>query len=323
MAAAAIEDLLRIPGMRVARLVDARWNEPAIAGCQSYPVDSAATEEREFKRLAAGASVLVIAPETFGALSRRVGWALESGGRLLGPGRALVDLASDKHRLAEWLIARGVPAPRGVAIEPGQRLPRDFSYPAVLKPRDGAGSIGVRRISTWRADRRGPARPARLEAFYPGIAASVAVLCGPGAPVAAPACGQRLSDDGRYRYLGAWTPLPRPLSERAARLALRVVDALDQCDPSGAHGANDLATPRGYLGVDLVLGDDDGGANDVAIEVNPRLTTSYVALRRAVEENVMAAMLAALDGRRVELRDNGRALQFELAAHARLWSLGG
>jgi predicted ATP-grasp superfamily ATP-dependent carboligase len=48
----------------------------------------------------------------------------------------------------------------------------------------------------------------------------------------------------------------------------------------------------GYLGVDLVLGPN--ASTDKVIEINPRLTTSYVGLRAAIEsdKNLAAAMLA-------------------------------
>ena len=71
----------------------------------------------------------------------------------------------------------------------------------------------------------------RLETFIPGMPASVAVLCGPGGPVALPACEQRLSDDGQFTYLGGRTPLPPELDERARELVLSV---LARCRPRWA-----------------------------------------------------------------------------------------
>ena len=53
--------------------------------------------------------------------------------------------------------------PRGIALEPGELPPRDFGYPAVLKPRDAAGSDGVRLIeSTPVRDLHVAARAMRL-----------------------------------------------------------------------------------------------------------------------------------------------------------------
>jgi predicted ATP-grasp superfamily ATP-dependent carboligase len=51
---------------------------------------------------------------------------------------------------------------------------------------------------------------------------------------------------------------------------------------------------KGYVGVDLVLADD--GADQV-IEINPRLTTSYLGLRALAETNLAEAMLAIATGR--------------------------
>jgi predicted ATP-grasp superfamily ATP-dependent carboligase len=53
----------------------------------------------------------------------------------------------------------------------------------------------------------------------------------------------------------------------------------------------------GYVGVDLVLGDAADGSQDYAIEINPRLTTSYVGLRQLAEFNLAEAMLVAAAGK--------------------------
>ena len=76
-----------------------------------------------------------------------------------------------------------------------------------------------------------------------------------------------MSDDGRFVYLGGSLPLPHALASRATRLAQQAVAALPD--------------PLGYVGVDLVLGADADGADDYVIEINPRLTTSYIGLRAA------------------------------------------
>ena len=139
--------------------------------------------------------------------------------------------------------------------------------------------------------------PARLERFCPGTPASVALLCGPRQRVFLPPCHQRLSEDGEFRYLGGDCPLTPHLAERARSLALRAVATLPE--------------PRGYLGVDLVLGEHSDGSDDVVIEINPRLTTSYVGLRRLAEQNLAATMLDVLNGKEVSLSFKAGKVQFE------------
>lgn len=225
---------------------------------------------------------LVIAPEFDGhlhELAERVGRA---GGRLLGPSVEVVRLASDKHQTAEHLQARGVGVPYGIVLAPVEPLPLDFRFPAVIKPVDGAGSQGVQlvRAAGQAVARRGAMR---LEEYQPGVAASVSFLCGPRGIVPLLPCRQHLSDDGQFHYLGGSLPLSPLLAERATRLGLAAVRTLPGL--------------LGYIGVDVVLGDDLEGSQVVVIEINPRLTTSYVGLRAAACCNLAAGIIAIAEGR--------------------------
>jgi predicted ATP-grasp superfamily ATP-dependent carboligase len=55
----------------------------------------------------------------------------------------------------------------------------------------------------------------------------------------------------------------------------------------------------GYFGVDLVLGESADGSQDRVIEINPRLTTSYLGLRRLARFNLAQALLRLAQGERV------------------------
>ena len=111
------------------------------------------------------------------------------------------------------------------------------------------------------------------------------MLCGPARFTPLPACRQWLSNDGRFQYLGGITPLPEPLAQRARELGTAAVAA--------------LPPTVGYVGIDLVLGAAEDGRDDVVIEVNPRLTTSYVGLRQLARTNLAAAMLDIARGQPV------------------------
>jgi predicted ATP-grasp superfamily ATP-dependent carboligase len=52
----------------------------------------------------------------------------------------------------------------------------------------------------------------------------------------------------------------------------------------------------GYVGVDVILGDAADGSRDWVIEINPRLTTSYVGLRALCQDNLAERMLRVIQG---------------------------
>lgn len=267
-------------GIEVHCLLDARL--PGFGVGQFERIGSANEERQAFMRQAAAADwTVVIAPEFARNLLRRSQWVLEAGGQLLSPGPAIVSLASDKQRTAEHLERHGIQVPQGVVIKDATcigSIPVNL-FPAVIKPIDGCGSQGVQKVhdaSELRAMR--DRTPQRLERFVPGLAASVAVLCGTELRIALPACEQRLSFDGHFVYLGGRTPLPELVALRARKLALRAVQSLPH--------------PFGYVGVDLILRTNPSGRDDCVIEINPRLTTSYVGLRALCRNNLAAAMLA-------------------------------
>jgi predicted ATP-grasp superfamily ATP-dependent carboligase len=125
-----------------------------------------------------------------------------------------------------------------------------------------------------------------VQRFVAGQPISVAFLIGPKQQLAMPAASQVLSADGRFHYLGGCIPLPEKLRARARRLACQAIESVP-----GLHG---------YVGVDLVLGSSPDGSEDWVIEINPRLTTSYIGLRALAEFNLAEAMLSIASGKEVE-----------------------
>jgi predicted ATP-grasp superfamily ATP-dependent carboligase len=243
-------------------------------------------EETVLSELAASADwTVLIAPETDGALRDRCLLVGAAGGRLLSPGPLLVEMASDKHRTGRRLAAAGVATPHAIVLGGGCDALESFPYPAVVKPRFGAGSVDVRFAASPQAVRPWESRgdQIRLERYCEGVGASVAFLCGSGRDTVLPAVGQRLSADGRFRYLGGVAPLAEPLARRAETLALSALRAVPPA--------------IGYVGIDLVLSPQPDGSGDVVIEVNPRLTTSYIGLRKLALVNLAEAMLAIAEGR--------------------------
>jgi predicted ATP-grasp superfamily ATP-dependent carboligase len=273
MLSAVVADFARLHGVQVRTLHDG--------------------SEEPFRRLAAEADyTLVIAPECDGILETRCRWVEEAGGRLLGPSSAGIKVAADKWTLGELWRQRRVPTPPGRLLLP-QETPPDSFFPAVCKPRFGAGSQATFHVRNaadmgemWRqAKAEGCHGAMLLQNFVSGRPASIAWIVGPRQQVPLLPAGQELSDDGRFHYRGGALPLGSALADRAARLTRPALDAIPGL--------------LGYVGVDIIFGEAADGSQDQVIEVNPRLTTSYIGLRALARSNLTEMMLQAASGQTI------------------------
>lgn len=343
MITALARDFVALVGTHVSILRDARCPLPSLAGVDVHTVADCAALWAAFDEQARCANYTVlIAPECGGHLLACAERVLARGGRLLSPPPPLVRLASDKHATSEHLARAGIAVPQGAVLADviqrataltdcspdksalanaiNRLIGGNPDLSLVLKPRDGAGSQGVRGLGKAFSIDDLPHNPEmwRMERFCPGTAASIAALCGEAGPIILPPCGQSLgnpcittsfqssgatavlpssaSADGQFIYCGGWLPLPAEYAERAQRLARAAIATLPD--------------PRGYIGLDLVLGADSAGRDDVVIEINPRLTTSYIGLRAATHDNLAAAMLAAAEGRQPALSFDQQRIEF-------------
>ena len=237
-------------------------------------------------------AVILVAPETAGVLESRLSLLHTAGigDRVIGGPKGFVATAADKHATCGQLAAAGVPVPAGRTLEAGEQLPVGFRLPAVIKARSSAGCDGLQLLHTA-TDFQPPAGPARLEALVPGTPASLACLCGLGGITPLLPLEQLFDGEGMPTFRGL-RPLAADLRPRAEQLAVRAVEAL-------ALGT--CSRPRGWVGVDMLMGLRTDGRDDRVIEINPRLTTSFVGLRRGQAGGLVRPLLEQAAGRLVPL----------------------
>lgn len=297
-------DFAGVPGLRVVMTLDQRL--PAEPGPWTIVRVGPGREPDDVARVAGEADwTVLIAPETGGILADRTRILERAGGRLLGSTAEAVELTGNKLRLGPWLKARGVPTPACRRVFPSAGLPVDFPYPAVLKPLDGAGTVDTFWIEGAAAlppDAAGMTE-AMLQPWVPGRAMSASVLAGPNGRVEILAGGwQRVERRGtRFVYLGGRLPIPLGSAEREVRRAIDAVAGL-----------------RGFVGVDFLWHEERQAVT--ILEINPRPTTSCVALARLLPSGQLArawidVVEGTWDARRapgelVKIGNSGKPLSF-------------
>ncbi|MGH7369676.1 MAG: ATP-grasp domain-containing protein [Candidatus Methylomirabilaceae bacterium] len=239
-------------------------------------------------------AVLLLAPETGGLLGRLTALVESRGKFVLGASSGAIACAGDKARTYRALHTHGIPTPETHQVRNFDdlvSLARHLAYPVVLKPIDGAGCQSV-----LIARRQGELQRAYLSAvretgqdrhvvqrYIRGVHASVSVLADGVRSLPLTLNRQEIKGQCRLSYHGGRVPLDHPLTSLAFRRAEQVVSAM--------RGL------KGYIGLDVVLTDRDA----VVIEVNPRLTTSYVGIRMVVEQNLGAMIIGAAMGSLADL----------------------
>ncbi|QEG21103.1 ATP-grasp domain-containing protein [Mariniblastus fucicola] len=226
--------------------------------------------------------ILLIAPETDGCLERLANLLNDFAHKFIGPDVGLIRLAADKWKCHQWYVQHKVPCPDSIlltdeGVDP--QLPMEF-FPCVVKPVDGAGSEGVRLISSM-SELAVVARPLLMQKFVVGAPVSVSVIVESSEAVHFLEPGRQIFDSDPFGvHLRTQYPLESGLRERALSLARHVVETSPQF--------------VGYVGIDMVLAED--AASDVLIEINPRLTTSYCFLREWSKQN-LAEKFPSLESR--------------------------
>jgi predicted ATP-grasp superfamily ATP-dependent carboligase len=221
-------------------------------------------------------AVWPVAPETGGILEEVTRLILRSERILLGSRLDALAIARSKLATVRHLAAQDLPVVPTVAL--GDPLPCAAAG-WVVKPDDGAGATDTYRFSEaevlrrWAAKRR--AGGWIIQPFIPGTAASLTILAQGGAGWLLSCNIQHVDGaDGSFTYRGGVVG--------GAEERRRAYEPLAEGIVAGLPGL------WGLIGVDLI----DGRDGPLLLEVNPRLTTSYVGLAESIGLNPAALVLA-------------------------------
>ncbi len=292
MCSAIVADLATLPDVSVVTTRDRRLTVPAQWADQKVAyesVESVAEENAAFDRLVNDCEfTLVIAPETNGVLANRVQRVGQQGREALNCHPEAIRLCGDKLKLAQHFTSVNIPTIRTCPADLGGEPWELLNDRCVLKPRDGAGSwltfgIPYRDSAAWQAAANevacnGMADQMIVQPWISGRALSVGCLCHASGQIEIlPIACQRLSGN-RFEYRGG--EIPANISQKAR----------DQIEALVTQACESIPGLRGYIGIDLLLPDVEL-TEALIVEINPRLTTSYVGYRQACHSNLASRII--------------------------------
>lgn len=284
MLTAMISDFEKM-GAHVSTMLDHRITLP-LNDVHVTRVSSNSQCNKVFEQLSAAADFsVIIAPESDGILE---GWIANLESRncaTFNSSLAATRLCADKLTMAGVMEKAGIKTPPTRVLE-NSSLALMIRFPVVVKPRRGAGS-------EWTFVCRDQADIAAMphwedwivQPLIPGVAASCSVIAHEGKVTPLVAGVQIVEGDKRLHYRGGRLPLDSPAARELAARAVRAIPGM-----------------KGYIGVDMVLGDDPSGADDVVIEINPRISMSYLGLRELCEQNIAQAICGKMDPEKLTWR---------------------
>jgi tyramine---L-glutamate ligase len=308
MLQALLSDLAECQGVQPVIFRDPRLGIPAHTHRCHYIRDRDEFRHRWHACLNEVDAVLPIAPESDGLLAEIQASVLRAGKRLLGCCPTATQVAASKTLTMKSLAAAGLTTVPTTWLREWQ--PDTFKAPALIcKPDDGAGCSDIlyfesaAALHSWK--RNTPEKIWRnriVQPYLRGIAASLCLLC---------ADGKAQLVSGNYQHL--------QLEAGTLRVTQLTVNGVESQQHVTLQAIADIivqALPGlwGFIGVDLLLGPNP----PVVVEINPRLTASYVGLREVYAESPATWLLTLLSKGRVTgiLPPNpGHKITVPVAAH--------
>ncbi|MHA1131469.1 MAG: ATP-grasp domain-containing protein [Candidatus Helarchaeota archaeon] len=239
-------------------------------------------------------AILLIAPESGNILYDLAKKVEKSGKKLIGPSSNAIRIATDKTKTHKQALDAHVLVPSAIRVAFSEKLPlidkicRQIGYPVVFKPIDGVGGAGVCIIAHQQDINAGiqtVQQETQLDVFQiqklingldlsvSAIATDTKVL-----PLSLNAQLVRLGSPGDLsEYRGGYLPIAHTLQEEAFENSQKILKSIE-----GAHG---------YLGLDFVF-----SYAPFLIEINPRITTSYLGLREVLTQNPARLILDSING---------------------------
>jgi hypothetical protein len=283
-------------GHEVTVLLDRRIAafHPPLKTLQIVQIAASGEADPSMEKFAENAdAAYVIAPEANHVLQSIVECIESTGTLSLNCEASGIEQVADKANLERHVKSLDLHFPKTETFkisdssqEVAKKVDSELSFPAVVKPTFGAGCGGLSVVKNEKDVFEAIAKITRetasdqitVQELVMGVPVSVSLLCTETQvfPVSLNLQDVKLAaPKGDSSYEGGMVPFEHKLRERVFSAAKRLVYSFGGL--------------RGYVGVDFILSDSKA----FILEINPRLTTSYVGMRKVANFNPATAILNA------------------------------
>lgn len=282
---ALVQDALRSDRLHIDVMLDASCDHAnngvlSHANVSCHPIKNAAEFTQQLNRLAVLADyVLAIAPETDKLLGQLADELRKCDTNVLLPSAEQIVWCSSKTMTYEKLSEHRIPTPE--ILSQSDLASLDDDVLVVVKPEFGAGCIDTRVFTASELASEVPKPDTLIQKYQSGVDVSVSVITG-ATPVIMPPLYQQIKTvDHSLSFTGVESDVAAEHAERATRLVQR-------CTPL-------FSGSTGWIGIDMIIGETQ--SNDMVIEINPRLTTSFCTLSESANVSLVGMMIDNAVGR--------------------------
>jgi predicted ATP-grasp superfamily ATP-dependent carboligase len=280
-------------GHSVITVLDSRIAElhPPLEVYQTLSVNSRAEAENIIKEAAETCdAAYIIAPETNGTLQTLVDKIEQSNTLSLNCTAEAIAEVSDKTRVQKHAKSIGLSTPETISFSAKDNkeditktINEKIGFPVILKPADDAGCGGLSIVTNKKQVKQAVNKIAKqagnhfmAQQLIHGTPASVTLISNGTEALPITLNKQTISlktPSQNSSYKGGTTPLDDTRENAAFTTAKKLAESIKGL--------------KGYIGVDLILTEQE----PMVIEVNPRLTTSYVGTRKVLKFNLAQAIV--------------------------------
>ncbi|MBL1321677.1 MAG: ATP-grasp domain-containing protein [Methylophaga sp.] len=296
MLLALINDLFQLPNLELIILRDARLIPlPDVTNYHQCHTVHTAEDFDHYYALALNDAdaMLPIAPETDNTLSKVQQSVLDNNKQLLASPPATSKLCSDKYRCYQYLHTHNVASPQTCLADNWSHQTMSSTTGYIVKPRDGAGCVDTlffpytSTLEMWLAKQSTALDTLIVQPYIEGHHISLNLLCSDNDCMVLAINEQHIKMKNDQLFFAGSTV--NGVSENqlnfsdASELATQVHQAI-----TGLWG---------FVGIDLIVSKNA----ILVIDINPRLTSSYVGLANSLTHNPTELLFSMMEHNKLPL----------------------